>query len=162
MKKQLSNPFSTGGGGARFEANIQAAFVTLMLSGGYAPCLPTWPIVKLKLQGAVDGYATDDLIVFIENPANKNERRRLLGQVKNSIKITIKSELFAEVIQAAWSDFNNPDVFTKEKDVIALITGPINTTDTDGVNGLLAKARYTRRSFLLAGFSMKTIRSSVA
>jgi hypothetical protein len=46
-----------------------------MLSGGYAPCLPTWPIVKLKLQGAVDGYATDDLIVFVENPANNNERR---------------------------------------------------------------------------------------
>jgi hypothetical protein len=44
--------------------------------------------------------------------------------------------LFAEVIQAAWSDFNNPDVFTKEKDVIALITGPINTTDTNGVNSL--------------------------
>jgi hypothetical protein len=37
------------------------------------PCLPTWPIVKLKLQGAVDGYATDDLIVFVENSANKNE-----------------------------------------------------------------------------------------
>jgi hypothetical protein len=41
--------------------------------------------------------------------------------------------LFAEVIQAAWSDFNNSAVFTKGKDVIALITGPINTTDTDGV-----------------------------
>ena len=143
MKKQLSNPFSTGGGGTRFEANIQAAFVTLMLSGGYAPCLPTWPIVKLKLQGAVDGYATDDLIVFVENPANKNERRRLLGQVKNSITITTKSPLFAEVIQAAWSDFNNSAVFTKGKDVIALITGPINTTDTDGVNGLLEHARHT-------------------
>jgi hypothetical protein len=38
--------------------------------------------------------------------------------------------LFAEVIQAAWSDFNNSAVFTKGKDVIALITGPINTTDT--------------------------------
>ncbi|WP_202866561.1 hypothetical protein [Pseudomonas aeruginosa] len=32
--KILSNPFSTGSGGARFEANIQATFVTLMLSGG--------------------------------------------------------------------------------------------------------------------------------
>jgi hypothetical protein len=50
--------------------------------------------VKLKLQGAVDGYATDDLIVFVENPANNNERCRLLGQVKNSITITIKSKLF--------------------------------------------------------------------
>ncbi|MBO2557938.1 hypothetical protein I6M33_16530 [Shewanella algae] len=142
-EKQLSNPFSTGSGGARFEANIQATFVTLMLSGGYAPCLPSWPIVEIKLQGSVAGYGTDDLIVFVENPVN-NDRRRLLGQVKNSIAITAKSKLFAEVIQAAWNDFNNPDVFTKGKDVIALITGPINATDTDGVNGLLEQARHTR------------------
>jgi hypothetical protein len=92
--KQLSNPFSTGSGGPRFEANIQATFVTLMLSGGYAPCLPTWPIVEIKLQGSVSGYCTDDLIVFVENPVSK-ERRRLLGQVKNSITITTKSPLFA-------------------------------------------------------------------
>ncbi len=141
--KQLSNPFSTGSGGARFEANIQATFVTLMLSGGYAPCLPSWPIVEIKLQGAVAGYETDDLIVFVENFVN-NDRRRLLGQVKNSIPITTKSKLFAEVIQAAWNDFNNPNVFTKGKDVIALITGPINATDTDGVNWLLEQARHTR------------------
>ena len=141
--KQLSNPFSTGSGGARFEANIQATFVTLMLSGGYAPCLPSWPIVEIKLQGSVAGYGTDDLIVFVENPVN-NDRRRLLGQVKNSIAFTAKSKLFAEVIQAAWNDFNNPDVFAKGEDVIALITGPINATDTDGVNGLLEQARHTR------------------
>ena len=141
--KQLSNPFSTGSGGARFEANIQATFVTLMLSGGYAPCLPSWPIVEIKLQGAVAGYGTDDLVVFVENPVN-NDRRRLLGQVKNSIAITTKSKLFAEVIQAAWNDFNDPKVFAKGKDVIALITGPINATDTDGVNGLLEQARHTR------------------
>lgn len=141
--KQLSNPYSTGSGGSRFEANIQATFVTLMLSGGYAPCLPAWPIVEIKLQGAISGYGTDDLIVFVENPAN-NERRRLLGQVKNSIVITAKSPLFTEVVQAAWNDFNNPDLFTKGKDIIALITGPINATDTDGVNGLLEQARHTR------------------
>lgn len=141
--KELSNPFSTGSGGARFEANIQATFVTLMLSGGYAPCLPSWPIVEIKLQGAVAGYGTDDMIVFVESPATK-ERRRLLGQVKNSIAITAKSKLFGEVVQAAWKDFNNSDLFTKGKDVIALITGPINATDTDGVNGLLEQARHTR------------------
>ncbi|MEY8198390.1 MAG: hypothetical protein RPS47_04055 [Colwellia sp.] len=164
--KQLSNPFSTGSGGSRFEANIQATFVTLMLSGGYAPCLPSWPIVEIKLQGAVAEYSTDDLIVFVENPAN-NERRRLLGQVKNSIAITAKSKLFAEVIQAAWKDFNNTDVFTKGKDIIALITGPINATDTDGVNGLLEQARHTRDAdeFLTqvarANFCSDTVRAKL-
>lgn len=166
--KQLSNPFSTGSGGARFEANIQATFVTLMLSGGYAPCLPPWPIVEIKLQGAVAGYATDDLIVFVENPSNNNDHRRLLGQVKNSITITTRSKLFAEVIQAAWNDFNNSDVFTKGKDVIALITGPINATDTDGVNGLLEQARHTRdaNEFLTqverANFCSDNVRNKLA
>ncbi|WP_444915021.1 hypothetical protein [Microbulbifer sp. TRSA007] len=164
--KKLSNPFSTGSGGARFEANIQATFVTLMLSGGYAPCLPSWPIVEIKLQGAVTGYGTDDLIVLVENPVN-NERRRLLGQVKNSIAITARSKIFAEVIQAAWNDFNNSDTFTKEKDIIALITGPINATDIDGVNGLLEQARHTRDSneFLTqvsrANFCSDTVRAKL-
>lgn len=126
--KQLSNPFSTGGGGGHFEAHIQANFVTLMLSGGYAPCLPCWPIVEIKLQGKIDGYETDDLIVFIENNDTK-ERRKLLGQVKHSLAMTEGNAMFGEVIQAAWNDFNNAKVFTKNKDVIALITGPLNTTD---------------------------------
>ncbi len=140
--KKLSNPFSTGNGGAAFENKIQTAFVTLMLSGGYAPCLPQGPIVGIKLQGAVDGYKTDDLIVFVEKP-NENKPYKLLGQIKSSIKITKNNQVFAEVIQAAWSDFNNSDVFTKERDVIALITGPISKTDTDGVDGLLEHARHT-------------------
>ena len=164
--KQLSNPFSSGSGGPRFEAHIQATYVTLMLSGGYAPCLPNWPIVEIKLQGAAAGYGTDDLIVFVENPVN-NERRRLLGQVKTSISITAKSELFGEVIKAAWKDFNNADLFTRGKDVIALITGPINTTDTDGVNGLLEQARHTSDvdEFLtkvdLAKFCSNTVRAKL-
>ncbi len=140
--KQLSSSFSTGGGGARFEAHIQAAFATLMLTGGCVPCLSPWPIVKILLQALHAGYRTDDLVVFVENPINK-EHRRLLGQVKHSIIITQKNPLFAEVVRAAWTDFNNPEVFTKGKDVIALITGPINRTDIDGVNGLLEYARHT-------------------
>jgi len=165
--KALSNPFSTGSGGARFEANIHASFLTLMLSGGYAPCLPTWPIVEIKLQGAVAGYGTDDIIVFVENQIN-NDRRRLLGQVKNSISITAASQVFGEVIQAAWNDFNNSDVFTKGKDVIALITGPISATDSGGVNGLLEQARHTRDAdeFLIqvarANFCSDIVRNKLA
>ncbi|WP_409439122.1 hypothetical protein [Psychromonas sp. GE-S-Ul-11] len=165
--KQLSNPFSTGNGGGRFESQVQANFVTLMLTGGYAPCLPCWPIVELKLQGMVDGYATDDLIVFIEEPVSK-DRRKLLGQVKHSISITAGSETFAEVIKAAWDDFNNEDLFIKGKDVIALITGPISTTDYQGVCGLLEQARHTKNSdeFLTnvdrAKFSSNNARTKLA
>ncbi|WP_417169734.1 hypothetical protein, partial [Victivallis sp.] len=91
MSKKLSNSFATGGGGFHFEAHVQASFVTLMLSGGYAPCLPCWPITKVKLQGKIDGFDTDDLIVYVDNA---KEQRKLLGQVKHSIAITEASALF--------------------------------------------------------------------
>lgn len=142
-KKNLSNPFSTGGGGVHFEAHVQASFVALMLTGGNAPCLPCWPILEIKLQGKIEGFDTDDLIVVVENP-NSKEKQKLLGQIKHSISITQGSAIFGEVIQAAWNDFNNPDVFTKKKDVIALITGPLSSTDTHNVQWLLNQARHTK------------------
>lgn len=141
--KNLSNSFSSGGGGGHFEAHVQASFVALMLTGGHAACLPCWPIVEVKLQGKIDGYDTDDLIVFVEE-INTKERRRLLGQVKHSIAITQKSSLFGEVIQAAWNDFTNPEVFTKGKDVIALITGPLSGVDAKNIPWLLNQARSTK------------------
>lgn len=109
--KQLSNPFSTGGGGHLFEAHVQASFVALMLTGSHAPCLPCWPIVEIQLQGKRDGFDTNDLVVVVEN-SNNNEKRKLLGQVKHSIAITQGSTRFGEVMQAAWNDFNNAEVFT--------------------------------------------------
>ncbi|MYE99063.1 MAG: hypothetical protein F4234_02580, partial [Gammaproteobacteria bacterium] len=122
---------------------MQASFVTLMLTGGYAPCLPCWPITEIKLQGKIDGFETDDLVVFAENPSNK-EQWKLLGQVKRSIAITKGSALFREVIQAAWNDFNNPKIFTRGKDVIALISGPLSATDARNVQWLLDQAKHTK------------------
>ena len=142
QSKQLSNPFSTGGGGHLFEAHVQASFIVLMLTGGYSPCLPCWPIVKIKQQGRIDGYETDDLIVFVEHPQNKEERK-ILCQVKHNINLTKNDGTFKEVIHAAWNDFNNAKLFTREKDVIALITGGLNKTDEHNFRFLLEQARHT-------------------
>ena len=163
--KKLSNPFSTGGGGVHFEAHVQASFVALMLTGGHAPCLPCWPIKEIKLQGKIDGFDTDDLIVVVEN-ANSKERRKLLGQVKHSIAITQGNALFGEVMQAAWNDFNNPQVFTRGKDIIALITGPLSATDAE-VTWLLNHARVNHdaqsffRNVETAKFSSNTKRQKL-
>jgi len=128
--KRLSNPSSTGGLGVHFEGHVQASFVTLMLTGGHGPCLPHWPITEVKLQGKIDGFDTDDFIAVSKGPGNSGERR-LLGQIKHSITLTAGSAVFGEVLQAAWNDFRNPAVFTPDKDVIALITGPLNRTDLE-------------------------------
>lgn len=138
--KQLSNPFSSGGGGNNFETRVQAAFVVLMLTGGFVPCMPAWPIRKIKLQGKYKDFDTDDLIVYINRPDGEKERR-LLGQIKHSISITERNKIFGEVIQAAWSDFKNPKIFTEGSDAIALITGPLSTSDINDARIILEWAR---------------------
>jgi hypothetical protein len=140
-EKQLSNSFSTGGGGTNFETRVQASFVVLMLSGGFAPCFPGCPIKKIELQGKCAGYDIDDLILFVESPGDGQEKK-LLGQVKHSIKISERDPVFREVIQAAWNDFNKPKMFTRGKDSIALITGPLSSIDTNDVRTLLEWSRF--------------------
>jgi len=142
--KKLSNPFSTGSGGPHFEAHVQASFVALMLSGGYAPGMPCWPITEVKLQGKIDGFDTDDLIVYAES--STGARSKLLGQVKHSIRFTSGDEMLAEVMQAAWNDFNNEQLFDTETDVIALVTGPLSATDSHNVVWLLDQARHTKNA----------------
>jgi hypothetical protein len=138
--KQQSNPFSTGGGGVNFETRVQAAFTVLMLSGRLAPCLPPFPITKIKLQGHYAGFNTDDFIVFTKQPETEGEAR-LLAQIKHYISITAGDTTFAEVIQSTWNDFND-ESFNLNTDVLALITGPLSATDINDVRPILDWARH--------------------
>ncbi|RJR17635.1 MAG: hypothetical protein C4581_07700 [Nitrospiraceae bacterium] len=164
--KQISNPFSSGGGGNNFETNVQAAFVAMMLTGGMVPCLPAWPIRKIKLQGKYTGFDTDDLIVFT-NSTDGKKGRKLLGQVKHTISITASNKVFGEVLQAAWNDFNNPRVFTEKSDAFVLITGPLSVSDNNDVRTILEWAKDSENAddFLIkvnrANFSSKTKRNKL-
>ncbi len=139
--KQQSNPFSTGSGGSNFETRVQAAFTVLMLSGCVAPCLPPYPIIKLKLQGRYAGFNTDDFIVFSKQLQTEKEAR-LLAQIKHGIGITTGNKQFAEMIDGAWRDFNGEN-FDPGTDVIALITGPLSATDINHVRPILEWARHS-------------------
>jgi len=138
---KLSNSYSSSGGGSYFESYVQAAFVTLMLSGGYSPCLPCWPIKSIKLQGKIDGIETDDIVVIAE----KNKvQRKIFGQIKHSISFTKSNINLKEVINSAWIDYNNPKVFCRGKDTITLITGPLNATDISTIQWILNHARHSK------------------
>ena len=144
---QVSPPFNTGGGGNNFETRVQASFVILMLAGGVVPGIRPWPITKIQFQGKRYGFNLDDILVYIQNPSN-GEVRKLLCQIKHSTNITKSNPIFKEVIKAAWDDFNNEDIFTKNKDGIALITGPLTKIDTDHFRPLLEWAKLkTEKEF---------------
>ncbi len=142
---QLGNPYSSGGGGVIFETRVQTSFVVLMAAGGYVSCFPNYPITRIKLQGRYAGYDTDDLIVFTK-ASDDGRERKLLGQIKHRIEINKSSDVFGEVIQAAWDDFGKAHLFTKGQDVIALITGPLSATDTYDVRMILDWARQSETS----------------
>jgi hypothetical protein len=144
-KKQLSNAFSTGGGGSNFETRVQAAFVTLMLCGGVSPAMPPWPISKIKLQGKHAGFETDDFIAFVVPPGGGPEHK-LLAQIKHSLAITENDATFRDVIAAAWLDFNNSKVFQRQYDQFALITGPLSALDIDATRWVLEHARHSENS----------------
>jgi hypothetical protein len=158
--KQLSNPFSTGGGGPGFENQVQTAFVVLMLAGGAVPCLPAWPIQKIKLQGRYAGYNTDDFIAFVEDRSS-GRKAKLLAQIKHGVSITENDPTFSEVVKAAWSDFQSHEIFDPESDVVALISGPLSAHDVENARTVLEWARHseTAEEFFnkvnLAKFSSK-------
>lgn len=143
--KQISNPFSTGSGGAAFEIKVQSAFVATMLSGGSAPTHPNGSITAIKLQRRYEKYKIDDFVVECQNLHN-GQKCKLLAQVKHSLRITKGDKEFSEVISAAWTDFNNPDVFSPENDCIALITGPLSKIDVEHVRPLLDWARHSAKA----------------
>lgn len=128
--KELSNPFSTGSGGANFETRIQASFAVLMLADGVPPCLPHWPIQKIELQAKRLGYHTDNLVVTCRDPKSSS-RAKLLCQVKHKISFTKKNGTLAEVLEAAWRDFENGELFSADLDRIALVTGPLSAADLE-------------------------------
>ncbi len=116
---ELSNSFSTGGGGINFERYVQAVFLLALLIDGVSPVLDK-QVIQLDFQGKRLGYDTDDLIITV---AGKNEAK-LLFQIKHDITITSQSELFNDVLNSAWSDFQK-NTFQHGIDKVVLATGII-------------------------------------
>jgi len=98
--------------------------------------------MKLKLQGSYAGFKTDDFIAYTKDPWSQNEAK-LLAQIKREITISENDETFTKVIAAAWSDFNDPTVFTPGFDAIALITGPLSARDINNTRTLFEWARHS-------------------
>jgi hypothetical protein len=126
--KNLSNPFSTGGGGGNFETRVQASFAVLMLAGGFSPCLRPWRIAAINLQGKHRGIETDDIVVEVQEDGTSRSGK-LLAQVKHDISFTERDKVLAEVLKAALTDFRAS--FDPALDAIALVTGPLSGADLE-------------------------------
>lgn len=78
--------------------------------------------------------------MIVEEPGT-GEQKKLLCQIKRQIAIQNQDKVFAEVMQAAWADFNNEALYRRGVDAIALITGPLASADGYTVHWLTDMAR---------------------
>jgi hypothetical protein len=160
--KNLANPFSSGGGGHVFEIQVQTYFALLMLAGGVIPGLPNRSIKKIKLQGKFKGYDTDDFIAYASD-SDQSSPCKLLAQIKRKFSFG-DNDLCKEVIAGAWNDFQDSELFHRQCDAFAIITGPLSQTDIDSVRPLLERARSSEHhteffnQIRLANFSSDSMR----
>jgi hypothetical protein len=149
MSSQISNPFSTGGGGGFFEAKVQASFLLQLLIGGRVPCLPGGRTQSVRLQAKQAGFNTDDVVITLRTDYGTDHR--LLAQIRHHAAITTSDEEFCDAMAGAWSDFNNPKAFVKHRDAMALITGPQSDRVLHHVRPLLDWARTSATGIEFAG-----------
>ena len=133
-RAEISNPFSTGGGGVNYEVDVQTYFVASMLLGWKILDLKADRIEKIKLQGRYEGYDTDDCIIFGDNGS------KMLCQIKHTISITNSDKVFKEVIEAAWVDFNNNKLFDINSDCINIIVSGLSKVDKESIKTINAWA----------------------
>lgn len=144
MSPEISNPFSTGGGGQFFEAKVQASFLLHLLIGGRVPCLPSGKVETVRLQAKQAGFNTDDIAIKI--CTDEGVSHRLLVQIKHHVTITASDEEFKSALESAWSDFSNQSLFIQGRDALALITGPLSEQTLQHVRPFLDWARTSETS----------------
>lgn len=122
--------FQTGGGGFHYENYVQSAFVLSMIINGNIPVFPNGKVVEVGFQNRNKGYQTDDL--FLKVKEDKSESR-VIAQIKYNIPVSEKNNVFLEVIEAFWKDFNNAECFDKEQDKMFLIKSSLTNNDKNHI-----------------------------
>ena len=144
---QKGSVFQKGGGGTNFEQLVQTAFLTTLIIYGYAPCFDSGELSEVALQVTNRGYETDDFMVTAKSASGEH---RILIQVKHDISFTVDNEIFKEVINAFWKDYNNTSIFDKSKDKLIIIKNGLTKDERNHLKSLFnwAKNHATEADFI--------------
>ena len=138
--KKVAPSESTGGAGEGFENRVNGLFAVLMLCNGELAVLPNLKVSRLEFQTKDRGYELDDTLIVLKD--SKGDEAKVLAQIKRSLTLTSSNKEFRETITGAWIDYNNRNLFNKDKDYCLLATGPLSWKDTNAIGWLCNRARY--------------------
>lgn len=141
---EIASPLLTGGAGYNFENKVQSLFLLQMLTDSKAVCLDDCSIKKIIFQARRNGIYTDDLVVIGEN--TEGETISLLIQIKETFSVR-RNSTFDSVINSAWHDFKNTNVFCFGRDKIVVATGPLSIIDISRQIFEIARCSNTYEEF---------------
>ncbi len=127
MKKQTQavSPFSTGGGGARFELLVGVSYLIKLLRQEVPRGMPDGIVQELHLQQRNRGNPVDDIVVDCRT---YDGHKQLFLQVKHSITFS-QNQDFAKVVGEAWRQLSGPN-FKLDRDAIGLAIGEASNNMT--------------------------------
>jgi hypothetical protein len=103
----VSNPFSTGGGGTKFEYEVGALFLASLLTEDIPPGISDGRIHKIQFQASHTGVLLDDVVITVRNGI----QRVIAYQIKHKLKFSKSDNTFKGVIRDCWKTFehSNPE-----------------------------------------------------
>ena len=104
--QRMTNPASTGGSGALFEAQVGAAYLLSMLLEVDARGLPNCRIESIQLQRGQEGFPLDDVIVQGQDRSGRPATLEI--QVKRSITFAPADEVFQDVVNQVKKAMDDP------------------------------------------------------
>jgi hypothetical protein len=124
--RSLSNPFSTGSGGATFEQLVGASYLVSLLAGHILRGLDWGTTKEVLFQQRWSGCVIDDVVVI---SSDGTRDRRLALQLKHDLSFIKSDETFARVIADCWLVFTNAMIwhFDPDTDRIGLGIGVYQT-----------------------------------
>jgi hypothetical protein len=142
-KPTAVSPFSTGGGGVRFELLVAVHYMIALLRREVPRGVPDGVVQEIRLQQRNRNCPVDDIVVACKSSVSTSS---LYLQVKHDITFG-KNEPFIEVVSQAWQQLSSKG-FHVGSDAVGLAIGEVCNNSTvknhiAGPNGLIAWSRFS-------------------
>ena len=135
----IASPIATGGGGEKFEQQVAAFALGLLLVRATPPILKDTSVAEVHLQTRHLGWRTDDVLLVGEK--SDGSRRKLALQVKLAFTVSANDEDCRETIGGMWEDYLASDRFEASTDRLAIVTLHGTSTLLRDFSSLLLCAR---------------------
>jgi len=93
LSNRVSNPYSTGGGGTKFEFEVGALFLAALLTDDIPAGISDGRIQKIQFQAAHAGILLDDIVITVRNDI----QRVIAYRIKHNLKFTKSDNIFKDV-----------------------------------------------------------------